>query len=66
MGDRKRYDTLDVIRIIASFFVVLVHIHLPSPVTAPSMAIARFAVPFSILSAVIFSAILLTILRPRL
>ena len=46
MGDRKRYDTLDVIRIIASFFVVLVHIHLPSPVTAPSMAIARFAVPF--------------------
>ena len=46
MEERKRYDTLDVFRIIASFFVVLVHIHLPAPVTAPSMAIARFAVPF--------------------
>ena len=46
MEERKRYDTLDVLRIVASFFVVLVHIHLPAPFTAPSMAIARYAVPF--------------------
>ncbi len=43
---RKRNETIDVMRILASFMVVLIHIHLPEPVTGLSMALGRFAVPF--------------------
>ena len=46
MGSAKRNGTIDIIRIIASFAVVLCHVHLPDPYTHGSMAIARFAVPF--------------------
>ncbi len=45
MEKRKDYQTLDFIRIVASFFVVLVHVHLPVPHAYYTMAWARFAVP---------------------
>ena len=45
MEEQKNYQTLDFIRIVASFFVVLVHVHLPIPYVYYTMAWARFAVP---------------------
>lgn len=45
MEERKEYGALDLIRIIASFFVVIVHVHFPRPYLHASMAVARFAVP---------------------
>ena len=45
MEEQKDYQTLDFIRIVASFFVVLVHVHLPIPHAYYTMAWARFAVP---------------------
>ena len=45
MEEQKNYQTLDFIRIVASFFVVLVHVHLPIPHAYYTMAWARFAVP---------------------
>ena len=46
MAERSRNQTIDVIRIIASFFVVLCHVHLPGPAKDYSMGLARFAVPY--------------------
>ena len=42
----RRNETIDIVRIIASFFVVLCHITLPPPFTEYAVALARFAVPF--------------------
>jgi fucose 4-O-acetylase-like acetyltransferase len=42
----KRNGTIDMIRIIASFAVVLCHVPFPEPYTHGSMAVTRFAVPF--------------------
>ena len=49
MPDHSRNQTIDVVRIIASFFVILCHIHLPEPLRDYSMGLARFAVPFFLL-----------------
>ena len=46
MGSVKRNGTIDIIRIIASFAVVLCHVPFPEPFTHGSMAVTRFAVPF--------------------
>ena len=46
MGTAKRNRTIDIIRIIASFAVVLCHVQFPEPYTHGSMALTRFAVPF--------------------
>ena len=42
----RRNETIDIVRIIASFFVILCHITLPPPFTEYAVALARFAVPF--------------------
>jgi len=42
----KRNSTIDIVRIIASFAVVLCHVPFPEPFTHGSMAVTRFAVPF--------------------
>lgn len=46
MDSAKRNGTIDIIRIIASFAVVLCHVPFPEPYTHGSMAVTRFAVPF--------------------
>lgn len=46
MDSVKRNTTIDIIRIIASFFVLICHVQFPMPLTVGSMAVARFAVPF--------------------
>ena len=42
----KRNQTMDVVRIIASFLVVLFHVPLPGKAEVISKGIARFAVPY--------------------
>ena len=49
MTERGRNQTIDVVRIVASFFVILCHIHLPGWAKDCSMGLARFAVPFFLL-----------------
>ncbi len=46
MASIERNRTIDVVRIIASFFVLVCHVHFPDPYIIGSMAIGRFAVPF--------------------
>ena len=46
MDSVKRNTTIEFVRIIASFFVLICHVHFPAPYKVSSMAVARFAVPF--------------------
>lgn len=52
---RKKYNLLDAIRIIASFFIVTIHIHFPGTFGQVIIEFARFAVPFFFMASGFFS-----------
>lgn len=52
---RKKYNLLNVIRLVAAFSVVTIHIHFPDTFGTVMIDIARFAVPFFFMASGFFS-----------
>lgn len=52
---KKKYHLLNVIRIIAAFFVVAIHVHFPGTFGEAVIGFARFAVPFFFMASGFFS-----------
>lgn len=52
---KKQYNLLNALKIIAAFFVVAIHIHFPGDFGLSVIAIARFAVPFFFMVSGFFS-----------
>lgn len=52
---KKQYNLLNALKIIAAFFVVAIHIHFPGDFGRGVIAIARFAVPFFFMVSGFFS-----------
>ena len=52
---KKQYELLNVLKIIAAFFVVGIHVHFPGDFGRGFIAVARFAVPFFFMVSGFFS-----------
>ena len=46
VAEKKQYNLLDALKIVAAFFVVCIHVHFPGDLGRCVIAVARFAVPF--------------------
>lgn len=53
--EKKQYNLLNALKIIAAFFVVAIHIHFPGDFGKGVIAVARFAVPFFFMVSGFFS-----------
>ncbi len=52
---KKQYELLNALKIIAAFFVVAIHVHFPGDFGRAFIAVARFAVPFFFMVSGFFS-----------
>lgn len=52
---KKQYENLNALKIIAAFFVVAIHVHFPGDFGRAFIAVARFAVPFFFMVSGFFS-----------
>lgn len=52
---KKQYELLNALKIIAAFFVVAIHVHFPGDFGRAFVAVARFAVPFFFMVSGFFS-----------
>ncbi len=52
---KKQYENLNALKIIAAFFVVAIHVHFPGDFGRAFVAVARFAVPFFFMVSGFFS-----------
>ena len=52
---KKQYELLNALKIIAAFFVVTIHVHFPGSLGTGVIAVARFAVPFFFMVSGFFS-----------
>ena len=52
---KKQYELLNALKIIAAFFVVGIHVHFPGDFGRGFIAVARFAVPFFFMVSGFFS-----------
>lgn len=53
--NKKQYELLNVLKIIAAFFVMCIHVHFPGDFGRGVIAVARFAVPFFFMVSGFFS-----------
>ena len=52
---KKQYELINALKIIAAFFVVGIHVHFPGDFGRAFVAVARFAVPFFFMVSGFFS-----------
>lgn len=55
VAEKKQYNLLDALKIVAAFFVVCIHVHFPGDLGRCVIAVARFAVPFFFMVSGFFS-----------